>query len=72
MKISVYSDGQQQYGIKRLTADVANELCVRAYNTLFSLVEPKRYLKTKVMDWTEPLFRKDICAICIPSDARSL
>ena len=32
MEISVYSDGQQQYGIKPLTADFTNEL----YNTLFS------------------------------------
>jgi len=36
MEISVYSDGQQQYGIKPLTADFTNELYVRAYNTLFS------------------------------------
>ena len=36
MEISVYSDGQQQYGIKPLTTDFANELYVRAYNTLFS------------------------------------
>ena len=36
MEISVYSDGQQQYGIKPLTTDFANDLYVRAYNTLFS------------------------------------
>jgi len=36
MQISVYSDGQQQYSIKPLTTDFANELYVRAYNTLFS------------------------------------
>ena len=35
-EISVYSDGQQQYGIKPLTADFTNGLYVRAYNTLFS------------------------------------
>jgi len=31
----VYSDGQQQYGIKPLT-NFANELYARVYNTLFS------------------------------------
>ena len=36
MEISVYSDGQQQYGIKPLTTDFTNNLYVRAYNTLFS------------------------------------
>jgi len=36
MEISVYSDGQQQYGIKPLTTDFANELYARAYNTLFN------------------------------------
>jgi len=36
MEISVYSDGQQQYGIKPLTTDYANSLYIRAYNTLFS------------------------------------
>jgi len=36
MEISVYSDWQQQYGIKPLTTDFANDLYVRAYNTLFS------------------------------------
>ena len=36
MEISVYSDGQQQYGIKPLTTDFINGLYVRAYNTLFS------------------------------------
>jgi len=34
MEISVYSDRQQHYGIKPLTTDFANELYVRAYNTL--------------------------------------
>jgi len=36
MEISVYSDGQQQYGIKPLETNYANQLYVRAYNTLFS------------------------------------
>jgi len=36
MEISVYSDGQQQYGIKPLATDYSNQLYVRAYNTLFS------------------------------------
>ena len=36
MQMSVYSDGQQQYGIKPLTTDFANELYVRPYNTMFS------------------------------------
>jgi len=36
MEISVYSDGQQQYGIKPLATDYANQLYVRAYNTLLS------------------------------------
>jgi len=36
MEISVYSDGQQQYGIKPLTTDFTSGLYVRAYNTLFS------------------------------------
>ena len=36
MEISVYSDGQQQYGIKPLATNYANQLYVRAYNTLFS------------------------------------
>jgi len=36
MEISVYSDGQQQYGIKPLTTDFTDGLYVRAYNTLFS------------------------------------
>jgi len=36
MEISVYSDGEQQYGIKPLATDYANQLYVRAYNTLFS------------------------------------
>ena len=36
MEISVYSDGQQQYGIKSLTTDFANELYARAYTTLFN------------------------------------
>jgi len=35
MEISVYSDGQQQYGIKPLTTDFTDGLYVRAYNTLF-------------------------------------
>jgi len=35
VEISVYSDGQQQYGIKPLT-NFANELYARVYNTLFS------------------------------------
>jgi len=34
MEISVYSDGQQQYGIKPLTTDFANELYVRADKTV--------------------------------------
>ena len=32
----MYSDGQQQYGIKPLTTDFTSGLYVRAYNTLFS------------------------------------
>ena len=36
MEISVYSDGQQQYGIKPLTTDFTDGLYVRAYNTLLS------------------------------------
>jgi len=36
MEISVYSGGQQQYGVKPLMDDFVNELYVRAYNTLFS------------------------------------
>ena len=35
-EISVYSDGQQQHGIKPLTLDFANQLFVRGFNTLFS------------------------------------
>jgi len=36
MEISVYFDGQQQYGIKPLTTNFTDGLYVRAYNTLFS------------------------------------
>ena len=36
MEISVYLDGQPQYDIKPLATDYANQLYVRAYNTLFS------------------------------------
>jgi len=36
MEISVYSDGQQQYGIKHLTTDYTDSLYIRAYNTLFA------------------------------------
>ena len=32
--ISVYSDGQQQYGIKPLATDYASQLYVQAYNTV--------------------------------------
>jgi len=32
----VYSDGQQQHGIKPLALDIANQLFVRRFNTLFS------------------------------------
>jgi len=35
-EISVYSDGQQQHGIKPLALDIANQLFVRGFNTLFS------------------------------------
>jgi len=35
-EISVYSDGQQQHGIKPLALDFANQLFVRGFNTLFS------------------------------------
>ena len=34
MEIFVYSDGQQQYGIKPLATNYANQLYVLAYNTL--------------------------------------
>jgi len=34
MEISVYSDGQQQYGIKPLATDYASQLYVQAYNTV--------------------------------------
>jgi len=36
MQMSVYSDGQQQYGIKPLTTDFANAFYVRPNNTMFS------------------------------------
>jgi len=36
MEISVYTDGQQQYGMKPLSTDFTNALYIRAYNTLFS------------------------------------
>ena len=36
VEISVYSDGQQQYGMKPLTTDFTNNLYVRGFNTLFS------------------------------------
>ena len=36
MEISVYCDGQQQYGIKPLTTDYTKSLYIRAFNTLFS------------------------------------
>jgi len=36
MEISVYTDGQQQYGMKPLSTDFTNSLYIRAYNTLFS------------------------------------
>ena len=36
MEISVYSDGQQQYGMKPLSTDFTNSLYIRAFNTLFS------------------------------------
>ena len=32
----MYTDGQQQYGIKPMTTDFANELYMSAYNMLFS------------------------------------
>jgi len=35
-EISVYSDGQQQHGIKPLTIDFDHSLYVREFNTLFS------------------------------------
>jgi len=35
-EISVYSDGQQQHGIKPLALDFTNGLFVRGFNTLFS------------------------------------
>jgi len=35
-EISVYSDGQQQHGIKPLTTDFERSLFVRGFNTLFS------------------------------------
>ena len=35
-EISVYSDGQQQHGIKPLTTDFQRSLYVRGFNTLFS------------------------------------
>jgi len=35
-EISVYSDGQQQHGIKPLTIDFDHSLYVRGFNTLFS------------------------------------
>ena len=38
-EISVYSDGQQQHGIKPLALDFANQLFVRGFNTLFSGTE---------------------------------
>ena len=57
MEISVYSDGQQQCGIKPLTTDFANDVYERAYNTLFS--ETGMVLKDST-DWTERRFRKDM------------
>ena len=36
VEISVYSNGQQQYGMKPLTTDFTNNLYVRGFNTLFS------------------------------------
>jgi len=36
VEISLYSDGQQQYGMKPLTTDFTNKLYVRGFNTLFS------------------------------------
>jgi len=36
MEISVYSDGQQQYGIKPLSTNYTDSLYIRAYNTLFA------------------------------------
>jgi len=35
-EISLYSDGQQQHGIKPLTIDFEHSLYVRGFNTLFS------------------------------------
>ena len=37
MEISVYTDRQQQYGMKPLSTDFTNSLYIRAYNTPFSL-----------------------------------
>jgi len=34
--ISMYSDGQQQYGMKLLTTDFTNNLYLIGFNTLFS------------------------------------
>jgi len=36
MEISVYSDGQQQYGIKPLATDYTDSLYIHAFNTLFA------------------------------------
>jgi len=36
IKISVYSDGEQQYGIKPLATDYTDSLYIRAFNTLFA------------------------------------
>ena len=35
MEILVYSDVQQQYGMKPLTTDYTNSLYIRAFNTLY-------------------------------------
>jgi len=36
MEVSVYTNGQQQYGMQPLSTDFTNSLYIRAYNTLFS------------------------------------
>jgi len=36
MEILVYSDGQQQYGIKPLSTNYTDSLYIRAFNTLFA------------------------------------
>jgi len=45
MEISVYSDGQQQYGIKPLSTNYTDSLYIRAFNTFSP--ELGNYIRTK-------------------------